>query len=141
MQDVNEAWRVLRDSRTRAAYDRTLLAAKAAASERGADGWLDEPYRHAPAEPGDLTVALVRAVPWIAVLIVLAVIFFFTAFARNGDDDAVGSCVTIDNGRATKVACSEPNDGQVVNIVDQANLCGAGSEARMRPEGDWWCLR
>lgn len=88
MQDLNEAWRVLRDPAARAAYDRSLQPA--AAPQPVSD--LDRPYERAPAEPGDLTVAVVRAIPWLAALVVLAIIFVFTAFAKNDRDEAPAEC-------------------------------------------------
>src|SRR5437868_2694149 len=91
MQDVNEAWRVLRDPTRRAAYDLGLAGATATVRAADAsavdddDDWMDRPYRGRPAEPGDLTLAAVRAAPWIAVLVVLGAIIVFTAFARHTD--------------------------------------------------------
>ncbi|MGE0796060.1 MAG: J domain-containing protein, partial [Acidimicrobiia bacterium] len=72
MREVNEAWRVLRDPAARLAYDRTLLPSP------GPDDELDEldrPFRGRPAEPGDVVVTLVRALPWVLVLLVLGGIF------------------------------------------------------------------
>ena len=94
MQAVNEAWRVLRTPESRAQYDASLVAV-GGPSPAEEDEWvdpLDRPYRHAVAEPGDLTVTIARAVPWIAVVIVLLVIFVFTAYAGSGDD-APEECV------------------------------------------------
>jgi curved DNA-binding protein CbpA len=74
MQDVNEAWRILRDPSTRAAYDRSLRAGPTHTRSRPSP-------RHAAA-PTDLTVRLVRSVPWIVVIAVLIGVFVFTAVAR-----------------------------------------------------------
>lgn len=101
MQAVNEAWRVLRTPASRAAYDASLVAAAwTAETADGEESWidpLDRPYHHAPAQPGDLTVSIARAVPWIAVLILLAVIFVFTAYA-GGRDDGPDKCVNPGSG-------------------------------------------
>jgi curved DNA-binding protein CbpA len=148
MQDANEAWRVLRDPSARAAYDRSLRAvptparARPAPAAGGAD-WLDRPYPRRPAEPGDLSVAFVRAAPWVAVLVVLVAIFVFTAMARNDSADAglVGRCVTIEDALAEEVPCNGPNEGRVVGIVGQQNLCTNGTSARVVAGGDWYCLR
>lgn len=143
MQDVNEAWRVLRDPERRAEYDRSLVAVAAVASEEHLD-WFDRPYEHRVAEPGDVTIALVRAAPWAAVLVVLAIIFVFTAFARNddaADADLVGRCVATDSGSVTPVSCDAPNDGRVVRIGQEANHCSNGAEAREVSGGTWLCLR
>ena len=144
MQDVNEAWRVLRDPARRAAYDRLLQAPVPPPSSAPTDGGdLDRPYPRRPVEPGDVTVAIVRAVPWIAVLVVLAVIFVFTAFARNGDDPQtmLGKCISTDSGSAVEVPCSQPNDGEVVDVVRTSSGCTRGAVATAVPGGTWYCLR
>ena len=137
MQDVNEAWRVLRDASTRAAYDRTLVAAPAPPV---AD--LDRPFEHAPPEPGDLSVAIVRAAPWVAALVILAVIFVFTAFARGGADaeDLIGRCIVDDGGTPDAVACDQRNDGLVVDVTDQPAHCPSGGRALSATDGRWYCL-
>ena len=149
MQDVNEAWRVLRDPALRSAYDQLLLDAPAQARARVAhptapvpDDALDRPYPRQPLQPGDMTVAVVRAAPWVAVLVVLAVIFVFTAVAKNddGDDTMLGKCITTVTGRAQEVPCDRPNDGQVLDIVQQANQCKGPAEAKVMPGGTWFCL-
>lgn len=151
MQDVNEAWRVLRDGASRAAYDRSLRAGPAPARPRPrpapsaqSDEWLDRPYPRRPAEPGDITLSLVRAAPWVAVLVVLGAIFVFTAFARNegsSGDDLIGKCVLASDGMPEEVPCDSPNDGRVVGIVEQANLCTSGATATVVAGGEWYCLR
>jgi curved DNA-binding protein CbpA len=90
MQDLNEAFRVLRDPSARAAYD-AWLQAGATPDEHDDLDPMDRPYRHAAAAPGDLSVAIVRAIPWLAVLVLLALIFVVTAYA--GGDDAPERCV------------------------------------------------
>jgi hypothetical protein len=148
MQDVNEAWRVLRDPSTRAAYDRSLRSVPTPSRARPAPAatsseWLDRPSTRRAVEPRDLTVTLVRAVPWIALLAVLAAVFVVTAVARDdgGPADLVGSCVVIEEAMAEEVPCDEPNEGRVVGIVDQQNLCTNGTTARVVAGGDWYCLR
>jgi curved DNA-binding protein CbpA len=151
MQDVNEAWRVLRDARTRAAYDQSLQAstprwAQSAPPDdhdHDEDEWMDRPFEQRAAEPGDLTIAIVRAVPWIAVLVVLTAIFVFTAFARDrgGGSDLVGKCVTFDAASAEAVPCDQPNDGRVVGLVDREGLCMNGTTARQVGGGVWYCLK
>lgn len=126
MQQVNEAWRVLRAPASRAAYDRAIA---------GDDDDLDTPFRSAPAEPGDLGVSVVRALPWVAVLVVLGAIFVFTAFAgeRQGPeqpDDLVGRCVATGSASAVvAVPCQSPNDGEVVLVVNRASLCPDGASS------------
>jgi curved DNA-binding protein CbpA len=144
MQDVNEAWRVLGDAGRRAAYDRALAAA--ASPPRPTSGpadidW-DRPYRGTPAQPGDITVAIVRAAPWIAVLIVLVAIVVFTAFARHtsSTSDLVGKCVVTEQGEPHSVPCDEPSDGRVISVVDSEAQCGVNTIAHATSTGSWLCL-
>ena len=150
MQDVNEAWRVLRDPARRTAYDEQLREAPrqvAATSTRPAptrdDDAFDRPYPRQLAEPGDVTLAIVRAAPWVAVLVVLAAIFVFTAFAKGGDDreTLLGKCITTTDGSAEEVPCSAPNEGEVVDIVRASRDCTGGAVAKVVPGGTWYCLR
>ena len=146
MQDVNEAWRVLRDPASRAAYDESLRAAPPPVRARPAPRVVDpdRAYPRRAARPGDLSVALVRAVPWIAVLVVLGAIFVFTAFARNesSSDDVIGRCIDASaGGTPTRVACDQPNDGRVVLVVERQNRCPSGSDPLAVAGGDWYCLR
>lgn len=151
MQEVNDAWRVLREPASRAAYDRALaihhgrrptrasdrpdVPPRHAAGPGHAPDDLDTPFHSAPAEPGDLGVSVVRALPWVAVLLILGAIFVFTAFA-GGDDDAdgpqelVGRCIS--SGPATAVVavpCEGPNDGEVVLVANRASHCPVGSSS------------
>ena len=111
MQDVNEAWRVLRVPTSRAAYD-DRVAGRATVTPRpnGARpagwgdaqpvGWGDAqpvgwgdvdldptPYHQRPAGMIDPGVSIVRSLPWIAALVVLGAIFVFTAFAGGAGED------------------------------------------------------
>jgi curved DNA-binding protein CbpA len=145
MQDVNEAWRVLRDASSRAAYDADM--ARAAASSSGGvtgghvQGW-DEPYRGAVAEPGDIAVAFVRVAPWIAILVVLLAIIVFTAFARHTESPRalIGKCISTTEGVPHEVPCDEPSDGQVVDVVDTQSSCPADTTPRVMASGHWFCL-
>jgi curved DNA-binding protein CbpA len=139
MQDVNEAWRVLRDPALRAAYDRQTSAPPPPAPP--ASEW-DTPYPHPLAEPGDLIVAIVRAAPWIAVLVVLGVIVVFTAFAHHTDSPRalIGKCIETTEGVPHEVECQGPNDGQVIDVVETEAACAPGTTARVMASGDWFCL-
>lgn len=156
MQEVNEAWRVLREPASRAAYDRALVARGRPARPAGhqapaprhalEDDDLDVPFTSAPAQPGDFGLSVVRALPWLTVAVILGAIFIFTAFA-GGDhtpqtpQELVGKCVSSGNVAAVNaVPCQGPNDGRVVLVVDRASLCPDGSNSRP-VEGDrWLCL-
>lgn len=156
MQEVNEAWRVLRDPTTRAAYDRSLSGRRQAAGPSPSAGSrapvgdddlddLDVPFEAPLAQPGDLTVSFARAIPWVAITVILMAIFVFTAFAGGRKDEGgrnlIGRCVSSGSGSAiSAVPCEGPNDGQVVLIVDRASLCPSGSTGRAVEGGHWLCL-
>ena len=155
MQEVNEAWRILRDPNARAAYDRALasrqrMARPAPSRPAGPpvedDDDLDRPF-HAPlAQPGDVSVSIARAIPWVAVLIVLGAIFVFTAYAgRSGTNDTpnglLNRCIVSGSASAVRaVPCEGPNEGKVVQIVDRASLCERGSTSRSIEGDRWLCL-
>jgi len=159
LNDVNEAWRVLRDPVTRASYDRSIEGQARRirrpqpprpphepkhAAPPGYDPDLDTPIRHEPAEPGDVGVSVVRGLPWVAVAIVLAVIFVFTAFAGSRDEPGVrqlvGKCVASTGGAGVEaVPCEGPNDGEVVLVVERATQCPDGTTPRSHGD-DWLCI-
>jgi hypothetical protein len=161
MQEVNEAWRVLREPASRAAYDRALSLGRrpsfrpaadpppprhAVEDEDEDDDDLDVPFTSAPAQPGDLGLSVVRALPWLTVAVVLGAIFIFTAFAGNdhtaqGPQELVGRCVSSgDVAAINAVPCQGPNDGKVVLVVDQASLCPDGATSRPIAGNHWLCL-
>lgn len=134
---LNEAWRVLRDPERRRAYDRELGRSDAlppAAAPAGA------PSGGSAVAP---TERVIRGLPWVAVLVVLALIFVFTAFARRdrpagpaGVDGYLepGSCVALATARpATEVPCDGPRDGVVVTLVPFAQPCPAGTDSAVNP--------
>ena len=144
MQEVNEAWRVLRDPAARAAYDARLRR-----PERPA-----VPVRTPPAGPPlapvpeEPVVRVVRSLPWVAVALVLAAIFVFTAFAGGGSDDGGQSprrlanrCVVGAAGSRLKEVDCDSEGAQVVALIAvRSSQCGAGTAAT--PAGDLWlCLR
>lgn len=162
MQEVNEAWRVLREPASRGAYDRWLLGAarppRPARSEPAPpprhallddddDDDFDRPFTSPAAEPGDIGVSVARALPWVAVTVILLAIFVFTAFAGgNGDPEGpetlLGQCVASRSGSAiVPVPCQGPNEGEVVLLVDRASLCPDGSTSRGVEQGRWLCLK
>jgi hypothetical protein len=155
MQDVNEAWRVLRDPTSRAAYDRALTGRRLPRPQMPfpkarrpiEDDDLDVPFTSPVARPGDLGVSIARVLPWLVLVFVLGAIFVFTAFARkdpgpSSPQDLVGRCIS--SGSASMVApvpCQGPNDGEVVSVVDRASLCPEGASGRAL-EGDVWiCVK
>lgn len=152
MQDLNEAWRVLGDPCRRASYDQLLLRGPDIQRRPPAvpeDDGYDQPFPHRLAEPGDVGIAIVRSLPWVAVVAVLGAIFVFTAFAGDGADDPisgsdlVGSCVVLrKGGEVATVPCDGPSDGRVDLIAARSSLCPPGSDvARLAGQESWLCLR
>lgn len=160
MQDVNEAWRVLRSPGSRAAYDARLAGnaspvrangAGPARRHTAADIDLDpRPYHERPVGMIDPGASIVRSLPWMAALVVLAVIFVFTAFAggageerRRTSSDLVGRCVQSQRGiGVVEVPCEGDNEGRVDLIVNRQAQCPDDTTVRQVPgEGTWVCLR
>lgn len=157
MQDVNEAWRVLRAPASRTAYDERL-AGRAGGQPRpnGARpaGWADVDFDPTAYRPGEGMVdhggSVVRSLPWIAALVILGAIFVFTAFAggagedsRRSSSDLVGSCVQSQQGiGVVQVPCDGRNEGRVDLVVNRQSQCPTDAIARSVPgEGTWVCLR
>ncbi|CAN5571264.1 hypothetical protein BH20ACT2_BH20ACT2_03440 [soil metagenome] len=144
MQTLNEAFRVLRDPGRRRAYDRSVAVAapRATASATPARAAAPASNSHgevADAGGGPRPVAVIRGLPWVLVLAVLAAIFVFTAYAgtdgaREATDqqarpvsDLMAACVSVGAGDAVReVPCEGPNDGQVVAVVSAGAGCGPG---------------
>ena len=157
IQDVNEAWRILRDPNRRRAYDRSLRPTEPPRPSFADDpGWdpdadLDPtPYRHAVADPHDVGIRVVRHLPWLVLVAVLGLIFVFTAYAGSGDDDGLteegdllGRCVRIVSADdLEEVPCSGPNDGEVVLIDFEGSGCPSGTTPHtLRAGGRTLCLR
>ena len=142
MQDVNEAWRVLRDAGSRAAYDRTLAVP---VRVHDADDPADWRYNRPSATGGDIGVSMARSLPWIVVLFVLGVIFVFTAFARTDagerSGDLIGRCIAVNAGEPIGVPCSEDNVGRVSMQVDRQSRCPSGTTPLPVAGDRWFCLR
>jgi curved DNA-binding protein CbpA len=144
MQEVNEAWRVLRDPAARAAYDAGLRRPERPPVPTRASS-AGPPLQTVPDEP---VVRVVRGLPWVAAALVLAAIFVFTAFAAGSADDGgrspsswVGECVTGSAGsQLREVGCDTEGASRVDLVVVRASQCGAGSSATPVDEA-WLCLR
>ncbi|MEX2659161.1 MAG: J domain-containing protein [Acidimicrobiales bacterium] len=160
MQEVNEAWRVLRAPASRAAYDARLAgrsvpgrANGAGPARWGADPDIDldpRPYYEVPEGMVDPGASIVRILPWMVALVVLGVIFVFTAFAGGGGDDnrrsssdLVGRCVQSRQGIGiVEVPCVGENEGRVDLVVSRQSQCPADTTVRAVPgESTWVCLR
>ena len=143
MQEVNEAWRVLRDPATRAAYDARLRRPQPARLPVW-EASTGPPVHTGPDEP---VVRVIRGLPWVAVALVLGAIFVFTAFAGSASDrgpspsDWVGKCVTGSTAtQLQEVGCDTAGASRVDLVVVRASQCADGSSAT--PVDDaWLCLR
>jgi len=144
MAAVNQAWFVLSDPGRRAIYDASLRARPAATPSAApwpaqGPGDLDDdegfvPMRHAGARFG-------IPVPWLLVVVSLAVIFVFTAYAVRPKGSGgggsppdgvleVGSCVTVAAvGAVVETGCDSPHEGRVVAIPSNGLYCADGAEA------------
>jgi hypothetical protein len=150
MQEITEAWRVVGDAGRRRRYDRDVLGSErepaegrrpnGTAGERApfamrADGTAEEYLDHV-----DATARLVRALPWVLVMAVLALIFVFTAYAVTGDGPGAGTatlhpgdCVLVDSGPMVRAAtCGSPGARVIDSIVAPSSPCPSDTE-RLQP--------
>jgi curved DNA-binding protein CbpA len=136
MARINEAWRVLSDPGRRAMYDASLRSVPPDAGSTGEevddldDPAADEPAGHHPL--GRLAIPL----PWIAVLVVLAGIFVFTAYAASRSSGGsggvleVGSCVHVVAADVVEeTPCSSPHEGRVGSLPPVGTQCPNGQDA------------
>lgn len=151
MQELTAAWQVLSDAGRRHRYDRELGLARVGARvedqsrfEMRADGTV----AHGGDEIIDPTARLVRALPWIAILFVLGIIFVFSAYALTGGPKEplpgkVGQCISVGAaGDVSDVPCGTPHSRTIVTLVGPSSQCPIGTE-RLQPRSGTavYCLR
>lgn len=176
-REVNEAWRVLQDPDRRRSYDQARLAGsgRPSAADGGAGARASSATGAAPDRPSSPAVDpdpdddlvdvgpppgplgwVLRHLPSVVVLLVLALIFVLSAYAgggSTGDRDGVstpttaaaiaaGSCLDIAPGPiVTQVPCSGPYDVRVVDRVAPGATCPDGSEPRrLSSDGQTDCV-
>ncbi len=149
MREVNEAWRVLQDPARRRQYDDSRLAGRRSASAAApprrsttpvpvADDLPDDDLVDVLPPMGSAAAGLFRHGPWVALVLVLTVIFVATAYA--GDDPApsdapatvrAGACVDVSSGPTTTVVpCTGPHELRIVRRVRDGLPCPVGTETR-----------
>jgi hypothetical protein len=123
MQAVNEAWRVLGDSRRRRDYDRSRRAPVRPPGDLTGTVFTDPDDAPAPDTIQGTPVQLaLRVMPWVVIALIILGIFVFSAYARTGTDDPAGGpgwlrpgvCILVAGDTMAEVSCEAPNDGLVV---------------------------
>ncbi|MDZ7677868.1 MAG: J domain-containing protein [Acidimicrobiales bacterium] len=145
MARVNEAWAVLSDPDRRAAHDRELAgrSRQGYASPATSYGAERPPPLHQHPPPIGCLASVAGIVPWIALLVVLAAIFVFTAYAGSGRDDGDGtggdapmvtvrdlrgSCIQQAGGATIVVDCfTVPHEGVIVAQASTGAACPDGT--------------
>jgi hypothetical protein len=134
MQELTEAWRVLGDAGRRRRYDRDLGGPTFVDDDRfisRSDGTVPEEL-----EIIDPTVRLIRALPWIALVVVLVGIFIFTAYAATGGakkhapvtSSGATRCVAVGSSSVAQAPCDTPGARTVVTEILPSESCPAGTE-------------
>lgn len=170
MREINESWEVLRDPARRRAYDEERLGAarRGPSSSRGSARTSSRGASGPPATPGDdededlvdvspevhgLVGAAVRHLPWVVMLVVLAVIFVLSAYAGSGGSGEApastpaqaqpGDCLDLEPGPSTTIVpCDGPHELEVVTRVVDPLDCPVGTEGRrLGTDGRFECVR
>jgi hypothetical protein len=162
-RDINGAGPVLSDAATRERYDLELSLERVKAQR---EAWQPRPAssgaRSAAAAPPrpvyhrlevdvapsyGVWTAILRAVPWLLVIVVLGGIFVFTAFAASQRDGTatkepvvaptahVGQCIRwLSNTELGIVDCDRPNNGRIVDKVTVGDPCPTGTAGTYLPD-------
>lgn len=156
VRELNVAWQTLRDPERRRGYDRSLphtveptkrpaYSAFPPGTEPEPPGGFDEWFAEAARPPRPPRVVERPAGPvkpfrvrlligaGVALLCGILLIVALTGSSDDGVRPGVGrgQCVRVDPGPHTvEVPCDGPNDGRVLDEVDVAGECPAGSDAR-----------
>lgn len=146
LQELNDAWEVLRDPRRRRSYDQTLDRAPILGAERAPPPValrmddLPEPATGAEEEPASRWVRWAPALVIALILLVVVGISISTGATPEDDPDVVttevlpeGTCVLVDASEPASgetgdpavavVDCAAENDGTIVAAVDVPLPC------------------
>ena len=146
MQELTAAWQVLGDAGRRRRYDREHdIGSPSSTRERNEelrqfvlrdDGTAEEQL-----PPLDGAARLIHAIPWIALVAVLVIIFIFSAYALTGGPkggdlgggNKIGQCVIVGaDGRVTDASCGDDGARTIIGLVGPSSPCPAGTE-RFQP--------
>lgn len=132
MQEVNEAWRVLGNPGRRVAYD--VGRRRGGRARRPPTPTFESGDLFVDDAPTDPLTRVVRGLPWALVLLALAAIFVFTAYATS-DDGTAATCVRRDGAAAVSVPCDAGGARPVERRVADVALCPTGTEP-FQPAGE-----
>lgn len=147
MQAVNEAWRVLGNPARRLAYDverrevghRARVAPPTGVGDRFAFATGDLFAEDVP--PIDPLTRLLRALPWILIVLALGGIFVFSAYATSDQGSPpLAGCIRKDQGLAQPSSCDAEGAQQVILEVNEVGQCPAGTEPFQPLDGSALCL-
>lgn len=147
MREVNEAWQVLGDADRRRAYDEEQRRASGRSASPREPGRArssvpavvddDDDLVELAGDMGPVQAGLFRHGPWVALVVIFAVIFVVTAYATSSKQDEeptgsqVGSCVDVAVGPSTTVVpCDGPHELRIVSRIPDGGRCPTGTEKR-----------
>lgn len=143
MREINESWRVLSDPARRLAYDQTRRTRPKSTPPASSplpktpNGGTEDDLVDVFPEAGGLQSGLFRHLPWVAMLVVLGLIFVVSAYASTDKaptadpKPGVGTCLDVSPGPSTTiVGCESPHEFQVVARVPDLTQCPPGTEGR-----------
>lgn len=155
MVALNAAWRILGDPTARAAYDARLGSSRLTSQRADSRAAPRPATRVRPVAPPPTIspgTVVVRGLPWVAVLLILGVIFVVTAFAGGGSTTpapppttvgaAIGDCVRFPGPTAVDlVDCSAPHEGTISAFVPIGRPCPTGQANVYLPDrGESACI-
>ena len=145
MREVNEAWHELRDPVRRRRYDDSRLGTAKRPTPRPSrapartDGPVDgdDDLVDVYGPMGPVKAGLYRHGPWVALVVVLGLIFVVSAYASSSKPSEapapsqIGTCVDVSAGPTTTVVpCTGPHELRIVTRINDGGQCPDGTEKR-----------